>query len=458
MNEAWSSPEKLDLHSVDHVAWLLAIFCKLVFDKKCIEVTLKCGKTIAGPLHKDWFVSDAKCLLTTLDLKDAYKQFGIHKEDRNKAVVTLKSTSGAGVDHYVMNCLPFGAVASVHNFNRVARLVWALGVKLLKLSWLNYYDDYPMISHAAISLSTMSAAKYFCIKFSEAKPAPFGGEAEILGVVVDSGNCHMGEIRYRMKESRRDDILAELQQICSTRAVVPATLPSSLGRIQFAEGQLHDRAGKLAMADIREIGLNNKQKVSIEGLQLKAFALVKARFETNRERCLQVSSPGKPVIIFTDGSFEPDKTSCFEDTGVGGVMLRPGHWVQGPADLLRRWHDAGKQHLIGQIELYGVLLAKFLWRQELSNRRSFFFIDNWGVLDCVIPGTWKDATWREMLLQMEEIDAAHPSLTWAARVPSESNLADPPSRGHMQGLEFLGECIFKKLFCPMLGVQLECVI
>ncbi len=42
VSEAWSSPpEKLDLHSVDHVAWLLGIFGRLVFDKQCIDVTPK---------------------------------------------------------------------------------------------------------------------------------------------------------------------------------------------------------------------------------------------------------------------------------------------------------------------------------------------------------------------------------------------------------------------------------
>ena len=92
----------------------------------------------------------------------------------------------------IVNCLPFGAVASVHNFNRVARLVWSLGVKLLQLSWLNYYDDFPMVSPAAKSTSTMFSAKSFLhilgFKFSEAKLEPFGSEAEILGVVVGSNN------------------------------------------------------------------------------------------------------------------------------------------------------------------------------------------------------------------------------------------------------------------------------
>ncbi len=217
------------------------------------------------------------------------------------------------------------------------------------------------------------------------------------------------------------------------------------------------------MADIRELGLNSKLKVTIEGTQLKAFTLLKHRFEVTKERCLQISSPGKHVAIFTDGSLEPDKDNCLEETGVGGIMLRADRkpevfGCKVPAELLRKWHEAGKQHLIGQIELYGVLVAKFLWRQQLSNMRSFFYIDNWGMLDCVIPGTLKDATWREMPLKMEEIDAAHPSLAWAARVPSESNPADPPSRGHMQGLEFLGECVFMKPICPMLGVPFECVV
>ena len=152
------------------------------------------------------------------------------------------------------------------------------------------------------------------------------------------------------------------------------------------------------MADIRELGLNSKLKVTIEGTQLKAFTLLKHRFEVTKERCLQISSPGKHVAIFTDGSLEPDKDNCLEETGVGGIMLRADRkpevfGCKVPAELLRKWHEAGKQHLIGQIELYGVLVAKFLWRQQLSNMRSFFYIDNWGMLDCVIPGTLKDATW-----------------------------------------------------------------
>ena len=455
VNDAWSSPEKLDLHSVDHVTWLIGVLCKMVFHRKCIDVTLKCGKKIMAPLHDDWISSNAKCMLTT------------QKDDRNKAIVALKAPNDEGVEFYGMSCLPFGAVSSVHNFNRIARLVWALGVKLLRIPWLNYYDDYPVVSPAAISGSTLSSAKTFLrllgLKFSEAKLEPFKSEAEILGVVVDCSSCHLGDIQYRMKESRRTEILSELRRICEDRSVIPAALPSSLGRIQFAEGQLQGRAGKLAMADIRELGTKNKKHVHLEGDHLRAFSILKARFEKNTERCIQVSSPGSPAIVFTDGSFEPDEDGMMDETGIGGILIRDGKLPQVfgckvPTALLDRWRAAGKEHLIGQVELYGVLVARSLWREELHNRRSIFFIDNWGVLDCVVPGTSKDSTWREMLMEMEEIDASFPTFIWAARVPSESNLADPPSRGHMNGLEFLGECEFVKPTCPLLGIPMECVV
>ena len=48
-------------------------------------------------------------------------------------------------------------------------------------------------------------------------------------------------------------------------------------------------------------------------------------------------------------------------------------------------------------------------------------------LDCYIPGTSKERSWRELLLGIEEIDMKHPCYTWATRVPLESNVADPPA-------------------------------
>ena len=58
------------------------------------------------------------------------------------------------------------------------------------------------------------------------------------------------------------------------------------------------------------------------------------------------------------------------------------------------------------------------------------------MLDCYIPGSARQKTWREILLCVERIDHRFPSQIWAARVPSESNVADAPSRGTIGAHQF----------------------
>ena len=78
-----------------------------------------------------------------------------------------------------------------------------------------------------------------------------------------------------------------------------------------------------------------------------------------------------------------------------------------------------KELLIGQVEMYAVVIARTIWRNFLQGRKVILFLDNWAVLDCYIPGTSKERSWRELLLSMEEIDLMHPCYIWATRVPSE---------------------------------------
>ena len=438
------------------MAWLIGVFCKLFFSKGVVNVVLKDGTELKGKTHPLWLTGyPADCMITTLDLKDAYKKYGIHAADRNKSVVALKSDVPSRVEFYMMNCLPFGSVSSVHNFNRIARLVWALGILYLKIPWLNYYDDYPMVSPSAIATSSMSSAKGLLhvlgISFSETKLKPFDRQGEVLGLVVDTGDFGKGKIHYKMKETRRVDILEELKTIMDEQKVTPAKLPSSSGRMQFAEG------GKLAMADLREFVSGSTSVVSLEPSGLEAVAVLAKRFEKNTNRILSLLPEGKPVLVYTDGSFEDERGA------IGGVILAEGVRPQVfgcdvPKILLDEWHEQGKEHLIGLVELYAVVVARMVWRDMLAGRRCIFFIDNWGVLDSVIPGTSRDKSWRTLLLELERIDFSSPTWIWACRVPSESNISDAPSRGHLNGLEFLGKIDVVTPICPLLKIPLHSVV
>ena len=458
VNEAWECPEKIDLHALDQLTWLISIVCKVAAAKGVIEVPLKSGKCLRGKLHEDWNMESLKCLISTLDLKDAYKQFDIHKDDRCKSVVSLQRLDGNGTTHYVMNCMPFGASSSVHNFNRIGRMIWAIGVIELRLPWVNYFDDYPIFTPSEISASTMAAAKGMLkllgFGFAENKLEPFATRAEVLGVVVDCSLVSEGKLVYAMKESRRQEALNAIEDIINKGTVIPCLLPSVLGRLQFVDGQLAGRTGKLAMADIRSLGLHSKLSVSLDSDARIALQMLKERFMDNNPRTISLHTEECPVLLYTDGSYEPGATS--EVAMIGGILLDGtaparvfGSHV--PKDLLARWHYDGKEHLIGQVEMYAVAVARYIWRERLHNRRGIIFIDNWPVLDCYIPGTARQKTWREILLSMEKIDKDFPTQLWATRVPSESNIADPPSRGILEPIKFLGQLVIDVPKYPMTG-------
>ena len=294
--------------------------------------------------------------------------------------------------------------------------------------------------------------------FAENKLEPFATSAEVLGVVVDCGLVSEGKLVYAMKESRRQEALSAIEDILDKGAVTPCVLPSVLGRLQFADGQLAGRTGKLAMADIRSLGLHSKSSVSLDNDARVALQMLKERFMDNRPRTIVLNTEECPLLLYTDGSYEPGVTS--EVAMIGGVLLDGtaparvfGSHV--PKDLLARWHNEGKEHLIGQVEMYAVAVARDVWKERLHNRRGIIFIDNWPVLDCYIPGTAKQKTWREILLSIERVDKEFPAQLWASRVPSESNIADPPSRGTLEPIRFLGQLLIDEPKCPMNGHPLE---
>ena len=84
-----------------------------------------------------------------------------------------------------MRALPFGAKSAVVDFNRVARLLWAIGCHL-HVPWYNYFDDFPTLTHAALEVSTMQSVKVMLELLGFAltldKLRPFAQVAEMLGV------------------------------------------------------------------------------------------------------------------------------------------------------------------------------------------------------------------------------------------------------------------------------------
>ena len=168
VNEAWGCCEAL--------CWTVAAFVKHCVFERTVHFRLRDGGELRGPVHDGWAKDDSAVLLTTVDLKSAYyKQLPVFPGHQKFAVVSLRDDGARQRVHYVMNTLPFGA-AAVHHFNRVSRLLWAVGTKSLLVPWANYFNDFPVIS-SQTSTSTLGSIKTMLkilgCEYAEDKLEPF---------------------------------------------------------------------------------------------------------------------------------------------------------------------------------------------------------------------------------------------------------------------------------------------
>ena len=221
-------------------------------------------------------------------------------------------------------------------------------------------------------------------------------------------------------------------------------MPSVLGKLQYADSHVWGRAGKLAMADLREIGHTGRQEVRLDDLHVD----VKDRLCSGRPKTFIVDEVLRPTLIFTDGALEYD--GDVPVATIGGVLLSPdgrcevfGATV--PPEVMESWTSDGKVHVIGLIELYACVVS-------LLHRKMF--VDNWPALDVLVKGTSLQSQWRKLLLLLEDPSEEN-FMLWVARVPSASNVADHPSRGSLKELEFLKPYVCVEPLCPLTKCKLR---
>ncbi|CAE7239501.1 GIP [Symbiodinium sp. CCMP2592] len=399
LNATFGCHEKIPLRALDEVVWICTKIMQAASARGDVTLHLSSGETLKGKLHDHWTDKEKiRPVTTTFDLKSAYKQLPLAPEEQSKAIVTIRHPSQTEPSGYICNTLPFGACGSVLHFNRVSALLRRIMLEMEILTAL-YYDDYPVVTPSLLGNSTAAA---FTSVMSQA-------------------------------------IAAAIEEIITRGHVAPRELPSLFGRLQFAEAQVLGRMGRLAIHDLRSLERCSAARVNLTAQHLEALLLLKERVVSGAPRTVSASAATSPIVIFTDGCFEPDAAN---PAGVGGVMFAPslsgGLKVRAfgslvPKTLLEAWHAKGKRHLIGQVEMFAVIIARSCWANVLDGARVIYFVDHSGVLAACISGSSKEDTWRKLLCALEKADSL-PALQWFSRVPSHSNISDGPSRGRWEGL------------------------
>jgi len=96
-----------------------------------------------------------------------------------------------------------------------------------------------------------------------------------------------------------------------------------------------------------------------------------------------------------------------------------------------------KKQIIFEAETLAAVVAFILWKKKFSNKRCVMFVDNEGTKFSLLKGSPKNLTVDADALAgfFTEKETFVHAFTWLARVPSKSNIGDPPSRNEI-GLPF----------------------
>eukprot|EP00973_Karenia_brevis_P005302 725379-Karenia_brevis.AAC.1 len=106
-----------------------------------------------------------------------------------------------------------------------------------------------------------------------------------------------------------------------------------------------------------------------------ALADLKSKLLEAPPRVVGPRSAVPPIIVFTDGA-------CEDRTSIGGVLVLPSGRLEAfgavvSQDLVEAWKSrASQEQVIGQAEIFPVLVARLTWAHDLEGQRAIFFIDN----------------------------------------------------------------------------------
>ena len=131
------------------------------------------------------------------------------------------------------------------------------------------------------------------------------------------------------------------------------------------------RDGKLAMTEIKGNIRNDSKLIRLSREAKESLQLMLNRIDNGRPRELPCSHEQRPVLLFTDGASEGDLNT------IGGLLFVDGQFryfsCHVPPSLVSTWMACSK-HVIAMVELYAVVVARFVWSKFLGGRKAISFV------------------------------------------------------------------------------------
>ena len=384
----------------------------------------------------------SRVLGKTFDLKSAYRQLGIHPSSLKYSYIACFDPSSRGPAVFQMLAVPFGGSRSVYSFLCIVRVIWWIACKCLAVMWTNFYDDFVTLSFETDAERTGAAVELLFDllgwRFAQEgdKAMPFDSIFGALGIQVDLSGFSKGFVEFSNTEKRKHDLNEMVLEVLTSGVLSPTEALKLRGRLQFADGQLFGRLGKLCLKEITNHAFSSDSH-SINMRLRQLLQLFQSQLLEGPPRKISgVSS--SCFYIFTDACFEPNRPSW--PCGLGGVIYGPdGSAIQAFSICLSQSQinmlgAAVKQTIIFEAELLALIVSFVLWRNIVSCAPVVFYVDNNSARDVAISASGRSKLIAGLIEQLLKVEDVSSCFCWFARNPSPSNPADDPSRGEVAAL------------------------
>jgi hypothetical protein len=386
---------------------------------------------------------------TCIDLEAAYRQCPVAKDERKYTVFAVKDPQSLKVIYFIANALPFGHRGSVPGFNRAAKALNHILHEDAGSSPSNYVDDFTLVGPKAIvqpqyarMLKLLTILGWKVKRKNLKRPEH---EFLALGVIFEfleenlSNHMNTSKLLIKNKIERIQKISKEIDRIEAQGIMSGLEAAELRGKMSYSTAQCFARIGALTFNLLNKNSDLHRSRFTPPEL-ITALKWWCHTIYIMPPRTLDFLPGAKPIRILTDGSCEEKA----DQVGYGGIILDDETneaWGFGSymgdelKHVLTEWGI--KTQVIGQAELYPMIVARKLLKEKLRHRDIIHFVDNDSARYASIKGYSPTKTSAWLVHLFWETEALCQCRSWIARVPSVSNLADAPSRGSKKEVEAL---------------------
>ena len=414
VNQTTSAGEAISLHSTDVIAATLSLWMSVMCKNDCNKHKLD----VVGKSY---------------DLHKAYKHLCISDDGLKDAYICVFNPMNKEAELFGQYVLPFGACASVHGFCRTSYGLWIVGIRLLKILWTVYFDDFIVFEECALSRHCEFVVGTFFKMLGWAtsidKENDFSYALKALGISIDLSDVKQLRVRFSNTEERRFEVTRDIQEILKTSKLGKSEGQRLRGRLLFAESQIHGRRSVQQMRVLSK-HVHGFRSDQIDEETKDSLRFLHDKLVDGQPRYITPLAT-KIIHLYCDASYEPGSDT---PAGFGCVLVDPDSGSRMfisefiDRDDVTSWNFAKSKHPIYEFELIAILIGLRTLMSYLQHRAVVVFTDNEGALGSLITCRSDNPFGQYLIGLICGLEESAGAFLWYERVNTASNIADLPSR------------------------------